>query len=145
MPLGHDIENNQLLLLGSAQNLFEFGQVLWHDDPRLVGQDMQPGMNRRLDRVDLAPVAAGKHHNIAGPFLQHPIQGFWPGMDFQLPSGGPFDSGVEAGNALEVGQQVGAKRGVNVHNRIDSVVHFFLDKGGMKMARIEGHQANDRH
>ena len=88
VALGHDVEGDQLAVLRRAQGALELGEVAGLEDPRLVHQRVQAGIERGLDAIDLAAVAAGEHDRVARTVAQHLLEEIGDGVDLELPARG---------------------------------------------------------
>lgn len=133
----HDVVADEAFGGGEVESLFEFGEIGEGDDPGLVGEDMQSGLERGEDAIDLAAVAAGEDDSIAGMIMEHGCHGVRAGVDIEVPVGGVVLAVIEEGDAVEVVEQFRAEAGIDGDARIEGGVHFALNEGGMEVARID--------
>ncbi len=145
VALGHDVERDQLARLRGVERALELGQVGRLQDPGLVHQRVEPGVQRGLDAVDLAAVAPGEDHRVARPVAQHLGQEVGRGVDLELPARRVVRALVEAGHAREMVDQVRTERRVDVDHLGDARIHLLLHQGGVEVAGIEGHETDVRH
>ena len=136
--LGHDVVRHQAGAVGQLERRFERGKLRGVNDPRLVGQHVEAGVERRADALHLIAAAAGDHHYVARPLGAHSPQRVVGAVDVEFPVGGVVGAGVEAFDALEVLVKVLPQRRVDIAAAGDAGKHFLLHQGGVEMRRIEG-------
>jgi hypothetical protein len=84
------------------------------DDPGLVGQHVKAGLDGGLEVVDLLLIAPGQDDDVARPVAAQAFEIIGSRVDLQLPGGRVGGPAVEAGDAAQVGEQVGSQRRVDV-------------------------------
>ena len=145
VPLGHDVEGDQLLLVGGGQRLLQLGKVGRLQDPGLVHERVEAGVEGGLHAVDLAAVAPGEHDRVAGPLAEHARHEVRRGVHLHLPARGVVRALVEARHPRQVIDEVGPERRVDVHGRRDPRVHLLLDERGVEVPGVEGDEADLLH
>src|SRR5207244_838116 len=110
VTLGHDVVCDDASLVGRVERCFKLRKIGLSNNPRLIGKYVQPGLNARIDSLNLAPIAAGNDDYIAGALLQHPLEEIRPGMNCQRPVGGILFTEIELRDSLQMLDQVGAER-----------------------------------
>ena len=93
VALGHHVVGHEALLLGGVEGGLELGPVRGVDDPRLVGEDVEPRFHRGQDAVDLAAVAPRDHHHVARALPEHPLHEVGAGVHLELPARGVLGRG----------------------------------------------------
>ena len=99
---------------------------------------MEAGLDRRLEVIDLVPVPTGQDDDVPRLLGEQTRQEVRAGVDLQLPRGGVVTALVEAGDAAQVGDQVRAERGVDVHAAGHAGIRLLLHQGGVEVAGVEG-------
>ena len=103
-----------------------------------------PGVERGLDAVDLAAVAAREDDGVAGTVAQHALQEVRAGVDLELPARSAVRAQVEARRCGRVVGEVRAQRRVDVHRRRHARVHLLLHQRRRGSARVERDEADVR-
>ena len=143
--LGHDVERDEPFLLGGGQGALELRQVVFLEDPRLVDERMQIGVERGLHAIDLPPVASRDHHGVPGMLLEHPLQEIRAGVDLELPRRRVARAPVEPRHPRQMVHEVGAQRRVHVHLCGNARVHLLLDEGGVEVAGVQRDESDVGH
>jgi hypothetical protein len=126
VALGHDVVGREVVAPGQRQRFFELPQIGRGDDPRLIGEHVQARLQGGQDAIDLAAIAAGKHHDVAGAIAQQLRHGVAAGVDVERPTGRIEGARVEQRDAVEIVQQVRSQRRIDGDARIHPGVHVFL-------------------
>ena len=142
--LGHDVVGDELLRVGFGQRRLDLRQVGRFQNPRLVGQDVEAGLDRRQDAIDLHRVPAREDDDVAGTLLEHALEVVGARVHLDVPRRRALGAAVEPGDAVEVLEEIPAERRVDVHARRHAGIHLFLDERRVKMPGVEGHQAHIR-
>ena len=107
---------------------------------------LQAGVDRGRMRSILPRLRPESTTDVARPVAQHPLEEVRRRRGPRAPSVvGLAARWLNAAIALEVVDEVGAERRVDVDARRDAGVHLLLHEGGVEMAGIEGHQADIGH
>ena len=85
IPFGHNVVGDQLFGGSSVEGRLELRKILRANQPRLVDKDVEPGLDRGPNPVDLAAVAARDNNDIARTILEHPRQRIGVGVNLELP------------------------------------------------------------
>ena len=142
-PARHDVAGNGRRASALSSACCHFGKL--GTRTRFVGEHVQAGFQSRQDRVDLLRIAAREHDDIAWLLLRDALEEIGAGMNFEVPRGWRVAAHVEASNATQMSDQIGAERRVNVDRRIDLLVHLFLHEGCVKMTGAQRDEANRLH
>ena len=140
--LGHDVVGDELPRVGLGQRGVDLRQVGGLEDPRLVGEDVEPALDRRQDAIHLHGVPAREHDDVARTLLEHALEVVGARVHLEVPRGRALGAPVESGDAVEVLEEVPAERRVDVDARRHARVHLFLDERGVKVSRVERHQTH---
>ena len=140
--LGHDVRSDEALALCFVEHLLKARQLLGAEDPGLIGEDVQAGGDCRHDGLELAAVVAGQNDHIARLFAHEAMKIIRVGMHLELPVGGVLSASIELCQPLQVREEAGAERSVNVDARVDAFVHLLVDEGGVKMAGMQSDEAD---
>ncbi len=140
--LGHDVVGDELPRVGFGQRRLDLRQIGGLEDPRLVGEDVDPALDRRQDAIHLHRVPAREDDDVAGTLLEHALEVVGARVHLEIPRGRTLGAAVESGDAVQVLEEVPAEGRVDVHPRRHARVHLFLDERGVKVSRVERHQAH---
>ena len=136
----HDVVGDYAFLLRAVEEVPQFRHGGGVDDPGLVGENVEAGIDRGLEAVDLRAVAAGHHHYVAWTFPQHAREEIGAGVKLDFPGGWAFFARVEERDAVEVVEHVGTERRVDGDVFRDIRVHFLLHQRGVEMPGVQHHQ-----
>lgn len=78
-------------------------------------------------------------------FAKHALEEVRARVDFELPRRRLVRAPVEGGNAIEVLEEIGSERCVDVHARSDTRIHLLLNEPRVEMPGIERYEADVRH
>ena len=143
--LGHDVVGDDAGAIGLGEGAFQLVEIRRLEDPRLVRQHVQAGLDRCRDPIDLRAVAARKHDDVARPVAQHPLEGVRRRVHVDGPCRRARGAPVERVDSLEVFVEIGPERRVDVDAGRDTRVHLLLHERGVEMAGIDGHQTDIGH
>lgn len=143
--LRHDVVGDDAAGVGLAERGLELRQVLRPEHPWLVGQHVQARLDRAQDLVDLDAVAPGEDDNVARTVAEHPGETVRTGVHFPGPRCRTRRAVIEAGEAVQVGDQVGADGRENVDAAVHVRIHLAVDERGVEVAGVEGHESDVCH
>ena len=144
VALGHDVVEQHVLRRRGLERLPKLHEVVGGADHRLVGEHVEPRVDRADDVLGLARVVAGDDHDVAGAVGEHPLEEVRAGVDPLHPVRGLLLARVEALDAREVLLEVVAPRRVHVHDAVDVRIHELLDERRVKVPGIEREQPETR-
>ncbi len=136
ITLRHDVVEQQVFCCCGPEarlELFETGNVNAH---RLVGQDMEAGIQAAFDVINLVTIIAGNDDDITRPFGQHPLEEIGADVELFFPLGRVRGSCVIGFDTFQMFVQVGARRGVNRNGRRNRWIHNFLHQRRVEMTSL---------
>ena len=140
--LGHDVEGHDALAIGLGEHFLERRKIRGVQDPRLVAEDMQTGLDRPRDPIDLAAIASREHDDIPRPLAQHPFEEIGAAVDLGLPRGGPVAPVVERRDAFEMFGEIPSVRRVDIDACRHAGIHLLLNQRRVEMTRVESHESH---
>ena len=144
-PLGHDVVRDQAPGIGLRQCRLHLRQIVRLQNPRLVGQHAETGVDRPGDLIDLQAVAPREDHHVARVLVQHAIDEVRAGVHFELPRGRALLARVERRNPVQVSDEIGSERSEHVDASRNVRIHLLLNERRMEMTRGERHEPYSRH
>src|SRR5437899_1784570 len=102
VALGHDVVGDESFGCSGRERLLKRGQIFEADDPRLVRQYMQTGVNRLADVLDLAAITAGEYYKVPRAVGEHSLQKIRRGVNVQFPACRILRARIEARDAAHV-------------------------------------------